>query len=175
MSFELSIILETAGAVLKIGASLKLKHHQEILLARILETHCIKFHNFFFRKMVREGVNFINILCAHFSYKSASLSFSPITFWRKTALLYKKLVRKMLKKFTAGIPHSLRPYVWMRLTGALQKKAASELTYKQIVKASTNDHLVNYNIEYITLIQSNIFEPYFHIIQQYLHFCVNTF
>jgi hypothetical protein len=30
----------------------------------------------------------------------------------------------------------------MRLTGALQKKAASEMTYKQIVKASTNDHLV---------------------------------
>ncbi len=110
-----------------------------------------------------------------FHTKVALLSFSLVTFWRKKALLYKKLVRKMLKKLTAGIPHSLRPYVWMRLTGALQKKAASELTYKQIVKASTNDHLVNYNIEYITLIQSNILEPYFHIIQQYLHFCVNTF
>ena len=43
-----------------------------------------------------------------------------------------------------GIPHSLRPYVWMRLTGALQKKAASEMSYKQIVKASTNDHLVSF-------------------------------
>ena len=43
-----------------------------------------------------------------------------------------------------GIPHSLRPYVWMRLTGALQKKAASEMSYKQIVKASTNDHLVRF-------------------------------
>ena len=41
-----------------------------------------------------------------------------------------------------GIPHSLRPYVWMRLRGALQKRASSEMSYKQIVKASTNDHLV---------------------------------
>jgi hypothetical protein len=45
-----------------------------------------------------------------------------------------------------GIPHSLRPYVWMRLTGALQKKAASEMSYKQIVKASTNDHLVRFSL-----------------------------
>jgi len=45
-----------------------------------------------------------------------------------------------------GIPHSLRPYVWMRLTGAIQKKASSELSYKQIVKASSNDHLVDIQV-----------------------------
>ncbi len=29
------------------------------------------------------GDNFTNILCAHFSYKSASRSFSLVTFWQK--------------------------------------------------------------------------------------------
>ena len=31
-----------------------------------------------------------------------------------------------------GIPHSLRPYVWLRLAGAMQKKTSSEITYKQV-------------------------------------------
>jgi hypothetical protein len=41
----------------------------------------------------------------------------------------------------AGIPHSLRPQMWMRLSGALQKKFSSEISYKDIVKASSNDEL----------------------------------
>ena len=32
-----------------------------------------------------------------------------------------------------GIPHSLRPYVWLRLAGAMQKKTSSEITYKQVL------------------------------------------
>ena len=41
-----------------------------------------------------------------------------------------------------GIPHSLRPYIWMRLGGAMNKRAQSEVTYKQIIRASSNDHLM---------------------------------
>ena len=41
-----------------------------------------------------------------------------------------------------GIPHTLRPQIWMRLSGALAKKAESDISYKQIVRASSNDHLM---------------------------------
>ncbi|EDS34333.1 GTPase-activating protein gyp2 [Culex quinquefasciatus] len=41
-----------------------------------------------------------------------------------------------------GIPHSLRPQMWMRLSGALQKKLKSETTYQDILKASSNDALM---------------------------------
>jgi hypothetical protein len=39
-TFELSSFLEAAGAVLKIGLSLKSNHHQEIKLAQICEMLC---------------------------------------------------------------------------------------------------------------------------------------
>ena len=48
-------------------------------------------------------------------------------------------LRSMVKQ---GIPHSLRTHIWMRLSGALEKKQKSDLTYKDIVKASSNDHLM---------------------------------
>ncbi|XP_049600028.1 small G protein signaling modulator 3 isoform X1 [Syngnathus scovelli] len=38
-----------------------------------------------------------------------------------------------------GIPHSMRPQLWMRLSGALQKKRTSEISYKEIIKNSSND------------------------------------
>ncbi len=41
-----------------------------------------------------------------------------------------------------GIPHALRPHVWVRLAGAHRKRSESEVTYKQIVRASSNDHLM---------------------------------
>lgn len=41
-----------------------------------------------------------------------------------------------------GIPHSLRPQMWLRMSGALQKKQQSELSYKDIVKMSSNDSLM---------------------------------
>ncbi|XP_017773688.1 PREDICTED: small G protein signaling modulator 3 homolog [Nicrophorus vespilloides] len=41
-----------------------------------------------------------------------------------------------------GIPHSLRPQLWMRMSGAMQKKQQSELSYKEIVKMSSNDSLM---------------------------------
>jgi hypothetical protein len=42
----------------------------------------------------------------------------------------------------SGIPHSLRPQMWMRMSGALEKKQQSELCYKDIVKMSSNDSLM---------------------------------
>ncbi|XP_062614962.1 small G protein signaling modulator 3 homolog isoform X1 [Saccostrea cucullata] len=48
-------------------------------------------------------------------------------------------LRGMVKQ---GIPHSLRPHIWMRLSGGMEKKIKSDLTYKDIVKASSNDLLM---------------------------------
>ncbi|KAM9784336.1 small G protein signaling modulator 3 isoform 2-T7 [Syngnathus typhle] len=38
-----------------------------------------------------------------------------------------------------GVPHSMRPQLWMRLSGALQKKRTSEISYKEIIKNSSNE------------------------------------
>nr|CAD7426265.1 unnamed protein product [Timema monikensis] len=49
---------------------------------------------------------------------------------------------KLRSMVHAGIPHSLRPQMWLRLSGALQKKLSSEMSYKDIVKMSSNDALM---------------------------------
>ena len=41
-----------------------------------------------------------------------------------------------------GIPHSIRGQMWLRLSGALEKKKKSDVTYKDVVKASSGDHLM---------------------------------
>lgn len=41
-----------------------------------------------------------------------------------------------------GIPHSLRAEMWLRLSGALQKKQKSETSYEEILRASNNDALM---------------------------------
>ena len=38
----------------------------------------------------------------------------------------------------AGIPHSMRSQIWLRLSGALQKQNSSKVTYEEIAKASDN-------------------------------------
>uniref|UniRef100_A0A8C5EHC6 RUN and TBC1 domain-containing protein 3 n=1 Tax=Gouania willdenowi TaxID=441366 RepID=A0A8C5EHC6_GOUWI len=38
-----------------------------------------------------------------------------------------------------GIPHSMRPQLWMRLSGALKKKRTTEISYREIIKNSSND------------------------------------
>lgn len=48
-------------------------------------------------------------------------------------------IRQMVQQ---GIPHSLRSQIWMRISGALEKKHKSDMTYKEVVKASSNDHLM---------------------------------
>ncbi|MCL4127338.1 UNVERIFIED_CONTAM: hypothetical protein GTU68_005146 [Idotea baltica] len=48
-------------------------------------------------------------------------------------------LRSMVQK---GIPHSLRPQLWLRLSGALLKQRKSELKYQDVVKASSSDALV---------------------------------
>ncbi|KAL8221867.1 UNVERIFIED_CONTAM: Small G protein signaling modulator 3, partial [Gekko kuhli] len=42
----------------------------------------------------------------------------------------------------AGIPHSMRPQLWMRLSGALHKKRNTEMSYREIVKNSSNDETI---------------------------------
>ncbi|KAK6639092.1 Small G protein signaling modulator 3 [Polyplax serrata] len=37
-----------------------------------------------------------------------------------------------------GVPHSLRPHIWMRMSGAYQKRHSSEISYKEIVKLSSS-------------------------------------
>ncbi|XP_005003918.1 small G protein signaling modulator 3 isoform X7 [Cavia porcellus] len=49
---------------------------------------------------------------------------------------------KLRSLVLAGIPHSMRPQLWMRLSGALQKKRSSELSYREIVKNSSNDETI---------------------------------
>lgn len=41
-----------------------------------------------------------------------------------------------------GIPHSLRPQIWMSLSGAYEKRRKSQSSYTEIIKASNLDHLV---------------------------------
>ncbi|XP_045869213.1 small G protein signaling modulator 3 isoform X3 [Meles meles] len=49
---------------------------------------------------------------------------------------------KLRSLVLAGIPHSMRPQLWMRLSGALQKKRSSELSYREMVKNSSNDETI---------------------------------
>lgn len=49
---------------------------------------------------------------------------------------------KLRSMVRGGIPHSLRAQMWMRMSGALEKKQQSELGYKDIVKMSSNDSLM---------------------------------
>lgn len=41
-----------------------------------------------------------------------------------------------------GVPHSLRPQIWMCMSGAYEKKRKSTSSYMEIIKASNNDQLV---------------------------------
>uniref|UniRef100_H2ZEX4 RUN and TBC1 domain-containing protein 3 n=1 Tax=Ciona savignyi TaxID=51511 RepID=H2ZEX4_CIOSA len=43
---------------------------------------------------------------------------------------------KLQQLVSMGVPHSMRPQVWMRLCGAIEKKHQSEITYDEIVEAS---------------------------------------
>ncbi|XP_033125705.1 small G protein signaling modulator 3 homolog isoform X2 [Anneissia japonica] len=50
------------------------------------------------------------------------------------------LTDKLRGMIKSGIPHSMRPQLWMRFSGALLKKKESETTYKEVIKASSGDH-----------------------------------
>lgn len=74
---------------------------------------------------------------------------------------------KLRQMVYQGVPHSIRSQIWMRTTGALDKKLRSEMSYKIIVKTSSNDHLMTskqiekvsflYIISRFTVIDSCIF------------------
>ncbi|XP_044635273.2 small G protein signaling modulator 3 isoform X2 [Equus asinus] len=61
--------------------------------------------------------------------------------WDKIAVSLPRS-EKLRSLVLAGIPHSMRPQLWMRLSGALQKKRGSELSYREIVKNSSNDETI---------------------------------
>ncbi|XP_028727035.1 small G protein signaling modulator 3 isoform X1 [Peromyscus leucopus] len=61
--------------------------------------------------------------------------------WDKIAVSLPRS-EKLRSLVLAGIPHGMRPQLWMRLSGALQKKTNSELSYREIVKNSSNDETV---------------------------------
>uniref|UniRef100_A0A8C9DER4 Small G protein signaling modulator 3 n=1 Tax=Prolemur simus TaxID=1328070 RepID=A0A8C9DER4_PROSS len=61
--------------------------------------------------------------------------------WDKIAVSLPRS-EKLRSLVLAGIPHSMRPQLWMRLSGALQKKRNSELSYREIVKNSSNDETI---------------------------------
>nr|XP_044635273.1 small G protein signaling modulator 3 isoform X2 [Equus asinus] len=61
--------------------------------------------------------------------------------WDKIAISLPRS-EKLRSLVLAGIPHSMRPQLWMRLSGALQKKRGSELSYREIVKNSSNDETI---------------------------------
>jgi hypothetical protein len=61
--------------------------------------------------------------------------------WDKieTRLPHSEKLRQLIRQ---GIPHSIRPQIWLRACGALEKKLKADTTYKVIVKTSSNDHLM---------------------------------
>ncbi|XP_073070014.1 small G protein signaling modulator 3 isoform X3 [Manis javanica] len=61
--------------------------------------------------------------------------------WDKIAVSLPRS-EKLRSLVLAGIPHSMRPQLWMRLSGALQKKRNSELGYREVVKNSSNDETI---------------------------------
>ncbi|XP_014444183.1 small G protein signaling modulator 3 isoform X2 [Tupaia chinensis] len=61
--------------------------------------------------------------------------------WDKIAISLPRS-EKLRSLVLAGIPHGMRPQLWMRLSGALQKKRNSELSYREIVKNSSNDETI---------------------------------
>lgn len=65
--------------------------------------------------------------------------------WDHVELLLQR-TEKLRKMVQNGIPHSLRPQMWMRLSGALSKKQKSETSYQDIVKGYPKIGIV-YSIE----------------------------
>ncbi|GCB69147.1 hypothetical protein scyTo_0012372, partial [Scyliorhinus torazame] len=58
--------------------------------------------------------------------------------WDKIDVLLPRS-QKLRTLVLAGIPHTLRPQIWMRLSGALQKKRNTETSYRDIARNSSND------------------------------------
>uniref|UniRef100_T1PHB3 Small G protein signaling modulator 3 n=1 Tax=Musca domestica TaxID=7370 RepID=T1PHB3_MUSDO len=61
--------------------------------------------------------------------------------WENVGVMLPR-TEKLRNMVREGIPHSLRPQMWMRLSGALSKKQKSETSYQEIIKASANDQLM---------------------------------
>ena len=62
----------------------------------------------------------------------ASFSWDQVTTLNKCEKL-KGMIRGQ------GVPHSLRPFIWMRASGAMQKKLSSSYKYSEILKKAEDD------------------------------------
>ncbi|KAF0302191.1 Small G protein signaling modulator 3 [Amphibalanus amphitrite] len=49
---------------------------------------------------------------------------------------------KLRAMVRGGVPHSLRPQIWLRMSGALRKKLQADMSYAEIVKVSSCDSLM---------------------------------
>jgi hypothetical protein len=64
-------------------------------------------------------------------------------------------LKTMMKQ---GVPHSLRSHMWPRLCGAFVKKANADTSYKDIVRTSSNDHLMtSKQIEKVCINETGVF------------------
>lgn len=72
---------------------------------------------------------------SHHSEQAAELSWDSVDVTMPRTEKLHAMVR-------AGIPHSLRPQMWMRMSGALHKRQRSRTDYHDIVRASGNDALM---------------------------------
>ena len=49
---------------------------------------------------------------------------------------------KLRAMVRSGVPHSLRPQIWLRMSGALRKKLQADMSYAEMVKVSACDTLM---------------------------------
>lgn len=126
---------------------LRKKTDQSRLLTNCLAQHSLKIHSKGIAYPLLEQCFNLTILIYEFRLMwIAYLEFTHNTevgdlTWDK---VQPRLLRteKLCNMIRSGIPHSLRPQIWMRLSGALEKKMNSDVSYKEIVRASSNDHLM---------------------------------
>ncbi|XP_025418644.1 small G protein signaling modulator 3 homolog [Sipha flava] len=77
-----------------------------------------------------EWISYFENMYKNESSETGKTSFKP----------HSKTLQSMVRQ---GIPHSLRPQLWMKFSGAHIKKQSHNVTYKEIVRSSNNDTLVS--------------------------------
>ena len=75
---------------------------------------------------------FASLEFTHNADIGASFSWDQVTTLNKCEKL-KGMIRGQ------GVPHSLRPFIWMRSSGAMQKKLSSSYKYSEILKKAEDD------------------------------------
>lgn len=83
----------------------------------------------------------------------------------ESRLPHSEKLKSMIKQ---GIPHSMRPQIWLRISGALETRNRSDTSYKDVVKASSNDNLMtSKQIEKVGLIVYWWFKILLYVIEKH--------